>query len=168
MYERKLITFEQYLDYFEYLSFHRFKFMAFSHTDIIKAVFGDQIIKAVKPTNIRKLNFPLTLSEEYGVLFRTAFIVVFKFLIYVLTNDSIISDIAEQIFVEIIESFPTQMDKKDLGQLFLDVSKHLIDQNVSNYIITPRSQLTQEKLDKLYKLTKVYDFRIRLWKPKIA
>ena len=43
--------------------------------------------KNVKPENIKKLNFPLTLSEEYGVPFQIAFGVVWIFLFRLMMDD---------------------------------------------------------------------------------
>ena len=69
LYEQKKITFEQYLNFFAYLSSYRFRFLHLTTEDIEKAVFGDGIIVTLQPERIKWLNFPLTLSEQYGVSF---------------------------------------------------------------------------------------------------
>ncbi len=78
LYEDKQFSFNEYIDYFGYLSSYRFRFLTLNSDDIEKAVFGDEEIRIVNPENMRKLNFPLTLSEEYGVPFQTAFKVQLK------------------------------------------------------------------------------------------
>lgn len=165
LYEQKKISFEEYLDFFGYLSSYRFRFLSFSHDDIIKAVFGDTKIKTVKPENIRKLNFPLTLSEEYGVSFRTAFVVIVRFLVYILTNNAILPETAEKLFIEIIETFPTRIDKKDLGQMLLNRCEQVIEQSTSKFVITPKDKMAQEKVEKLLQIANIYNFSTQLWTP---
>ncbi len=118
LYEEGKVSFDEYLEFFGYLSSYRFRFLSLSHDDIEKAVFGDGKIRTVNSENIKKLNFSLTLSEEYGVLFQTAFSVVVRFLFRVLVDDTILPEIIERIFVEIIESFPKKLIKKTLDKCF--------------------------------------------------
>lgn len=165
LYEIRKITFDEYLDYFGYLSSYRFRFLSVHSNDIEKAVFGDGIIKTVKPENIRKLNFPLTLSEEYGVPFQTAFSVVANFLLKILLDDSIIVEIAERIFIEILESFPSEKSKKDLGQIFLIFCQRVIENKESNSVLLTHNQMFNEKLKDFGKqqafiLIRYYEFRI--------
>ena len=122
LYEQKKITFEEYLKFFPYLSSYRFRFLPLTTEDIEKAVFGDGTIITVQPERIRWFNFPLTLSEQYGVPFGTAFSVVAGFLTKVLIDDAILPEIAERIFVEILSAFPTDKDKRILGKMFLTIS----------------------------------------------
>ena len=157
LYEQGKVSFDEYLNFFGYLSSYRFRFLSLSPDDIEKAVFGDGKIKAIKPQNIRKLNFPLTLSEEYGVPFRTSFMVTTKFLLRVLTDNTIIPDIAEKVFIEIIESFPTKMDKKTLGQMFLRVCIQIIEKSKSKLILNLKRKTTQEKIDLLSQSIQIYD-----------
>jgi len=155
LYEKKQIGFDEYLDYFSYLSSYRFRFLSLNTDDIEKTVFGDGIIKIVKPENIRKLNFPLTLSEEYGVSFQAAFTVVGWFLLRILIDNSVTLDIAEKIFIEILESFPKKMNKKDIGRMLLRVCHKEIDKNKSNFVLYPKNQIN-DKIEKLLKTTEIY------------
>lgn len=157
LYEQGKVSFDEYLNFFGYLSSYRFRFLSLSPDDIEKAVFGDGKIKTIKPQNVRKLNFPLTLSEEYGVPFRTSFMVTTKFLLKVLTDNTIIPDIAEKVFIEIIESFPTKMDKKTLGQIFLRVCIQIIEKSKSKLILNLKSKTIQEKIDLLSQSIQIYD-----------
>lgn len=163
--EQGKMSFDEYLDFFAYLSSYRFRFLSLSFDDIEKAVFGDEKIKVIRTENIRKLNFPLTLSEEYGVPFQIAFAVLCGFLIKILIDDSIIPNIVEKIFIEIIESFPMEKDKGNLGQMLLRVCTKAIAKNKSKWILTKKSNTTQEKIDKLSQATEIFSSGIQIWTP---
>jgi len=164
--EQGKISFDEYLDFFAYLSSYRFRFLSLSSDDIEKAVFGDGKIKVIRTENIRKLNFSLTLSEEYGVSFQNAFAVVVRFLFKILIDDTITSDIVEKIFVEIIESFPMEKEKKNLGQMLLGVCTRTVEKNKSKWILTKKSDTTQEKINKLSQAIEIFSSGIQIWTPK--
>lgn len=166
LYEQGKMSFDEYLDFFAYLSSYRFRFLALSSDDIEKAVFGDGEIKIIKTENISKLNFPLTLSEEYGVPFQIAFTVLCRFLIKIIIDDSVIPDIVEKIFTEIIESFPMEKDKNNLRQMLLRVCTKAIAKNKSKWILTKKSNTTQEKINKLSQVTEIFSSGIQIWTPK--
>lgn len=160
--DQKKITFDQYLNFFSYLSSYRFRFLHLTAEDIEKAVFGDGTIKTVQPERIRQLNFPLTLSEEYGVPFDRAFLVVGRFLIKVLVDDATLPEMAERIFVEVISTFPTDKDKNTLGKMFLLVSVETINKMRQGIIIGTR---VQEKIDLLSQFAEIYGQINNLWTP---
>lgn len=162
LYEQKKIMFEEYLNFFTYLSSYRFRFLNVTTEDIEKAVFGDGAIIAVKPEKIRQLNFPLTLSEQYGVPFDMAFRVVCHFLIKVLVDDAILPEMVERIFTEILSTFPTDKDKRALGKMFLRVSIQVINKTRGDII---RGALAQEKINLLWQLTEIYSGG-DIWKPQ--
>ena len=122
------------------------------------AVFGDDKRKTIKPENIRKLNIPLTLSEEYGVTFQAAFTVIAEFLFKILINDSVSEEIAEKIFIELLESFPTKKNKKYFGQSLLQTCLMTIENNKSNLSLLPK---TEEKVNKLLQTTEIYNSEIQ-------
>ncbi len=161
-YEDGEITFDEYLDYFGYIASYRFRFLFLSPDDIEKAVFGDSKIKIANTQNIRKLNFPLTLSEEYGVTFEIAFKVLIGFLTRVLIDNTIPPDLTQNIFIEIIESFPTKKDKRTLGQLLLETCNLIIEKKYksSELIIFPESKIRQEKVKRLYQCLNIYSQNI--------
>ena len=165
LYEEKLISFDDYLEYYGYLSFYRFRFLQLNSSDIEIAVFGDGEIKTVKPENIRKLNFPLTLSEEYGVPFQTAINVVSVFFLKILIDNTITADIAVKIFVEIIESFPTKENKRDLGQMLLRICLNAIENNKPKYVLLPNIKAINDKYNKLLQATEIYASKVKLWVP---
>lgn len=166
LYEEKQISFGEYLDYFGYLSSYRFRFLNLTSVDIQKAVFGDSVIKTVKPENIRKLNFPLTLSEGYGVPFQTAFRVMGLFFIHVLIDNAITADVAERIFLEILASFPTEMGKKEFGQILVGVCVNIIERNKSRFLVQAENPLLKEKINRLLQTTEIYNAESKLWTPK--
>ncbi|MCG2699640.1 hypothetical protein L6274_01080 [Candidatus Parcubacteria bacterium] len=165
LYEDKRINFNDYLEYFGYLSSYRFRFLSLNPNDIEMAVFGDDKIKTIKPNNIRKFNFPLTLSEEYGVPFQTAFNVVGRFLFKVLTDNTVTADITEKIFIEILETFPTKKNKKELGKMLLRVCLSVIENNKSKFILLPNVQAMNEKFDKLLQATEIYNSEAHILTP---
>lgn len=162
LYEQKKISFEQYLNFFSYLSSYRFRFLPLSTDDIAHAVFGDGVIATIQPEKIRQLNFPLTLSEEYGVTFDTAFLVVGRFLIRVLVDDAILPEVTERVFSEILSTFPAtkEMDKKALGKMFLRVSVQTINNMRQRIIVGTR---VQEKIDRLSQLTEIFGSVNNIW-----
>lgn len=164
LYEQKKITFEQYLNFFTYLSSYRFRFLTLNTEDIEKAVFGDGVIKAVQPEKIRQFNFPLTLSKGYGVPFDCAFVVVGGFLSKVIIDNSIMPEMAERIFAEILFAFPTDMDKSVLGKMFIRVCVQIIYKINQKITIVGR---VQEKIDLLSKLAEIYNAG-NIWRPQVT
>ena len=162
LYEQKKITFEKYLAFFTYLTSYRFRFLPITSNDIEKAVFGDGIVTMVQPERIKWFNFPLTLSEEYGVPFTTSFSVVVIFLMRVLTDDAILPDVAERILLEILSRFPTSKDRRFLGKLLLTVCSREIEKIHKTIIV---GNATQRKIDRLYQFAKIYNAGNKLWTP---
>jgi len=153
LYEMGEIGFDKYLAFFSYLASYRFRFLPITVEDIEKSVFGDGDIKAFAPENIRLLNFPLTLSEDYGVPFDRAFPVVGRFLVKILMDDALVPEMVDKIFVEILETFPTK-NKKELGQMFLTVSVRVINNIQKRMVVSTK---VQEKVDSLTRLIEIYD-----------
>lgn len=156
LYEQGKLNFDKYLAFFSYLASYRFRFLPIIVEDIEKAVFGDGEIKTFSPQNIHLLNFPLTLSKEYGVPFEKAFPVVGRFLVNVLIDDAVVPEMAEKIFAEVIDSFPSDMDKKLLSQMFLRVCVQAINSIQQGMIVGTK---IQEKVDSLSKFIEIYDRR---------
>lgn len=156
LYEKNKIGFDEFLDYFSYLSSYRFRVLPLSMDDIEKAVLGDRKIINFSPENIKKLNLSLILSEEYGVPFKTAFYFVGSFLMKVLTDDSLTIEIAEKIFIEILNAFPTTENKRILGQMLLKVCQEEIEKNKPIFIVSPNNQLIDRKIQRLYQATEIF------------
>lgn len=153
LYEAGEIGFDKYLAFFSYLASYRFRFLPITVEDVEKSVFGDGDIKTFTPENIRALNFPLTLSEDYGVPFDRAFPVVGRFLVKVLMDDALTPEMVDKVFVEILETFPTK-NKKELGQMFLTVSVRVIN-NIQKRMVVSRK--VQGKVDSLARLIEIYN-----------
>lgn len=154
LFELGKITFREYLEYYCYLSSYRCRFLPISSEDMEMAVFGEKAIAIVDPEAIRLFNFPLTLSEEYGVPFDQAFLVVGQFFLKVLIDDSITIDMAERIFGEVLSSFPTDKKKSTLGNMFLQVSVQIINNRAAKIII---GSLTEQKIKVLSQFALIYD-----------
>lgn len=157
LYEDKEISFDDYLEYFGYLSSYRFRFLPFSINDIEIAIFGNGEIKTIKPQNIKKFNFPLILSEEYGVPFKDSFVLLGGFLFKILIDNTITADVIKKIFIEILDSFPTNRSKKDLGQMFLKACINEIENRGAKSVLLQNYQVINEKLDVLLQTTQMYN-----------
>jgi hypothetical protein len=166
LYEEKRVAFAEYLDYFGYLSSYRFRFLSIHSEDLEKAVFGDGTIKTANPENLRKLNFPLTLAEDYGVAFQGAFRVVGRFLLSILIDSAVTLDLAQKIFIEIIDTFPTKMPKEDFGRLLLSVCLQTIEKSKARVFFIPEDDLVRQKVDQLLEVTKLYKLQSKLWTPE--
>lgn len=156
LYEDGKINFDDYIKFFGYLSSYRFRFLPISLDDIFKVIFGYGDIKIVKPENIRKLNLPLTLSEEYGISLQSAYIFISSFLLKILIDNSIPEDTTENIFLEIVKSFPNNVKQKDLSQILLGICFREIEKNKSNKLLIPDLLIVNNKISKLLKTTEIF------------
>ena len=156
LYEEGKVSFDEYLDYFYYLSAYRVRFLPMTTDDLEKAVFGDQVIKIVRPEQLRKFNFGLTLSEEYGVLPRIAFDVVGTFLFRVLVDDAVSADIATKIFVEIVTMFPTTKSRKGFGRILLLLTIQAINESRKRSLVVGSKDRVQEKVDAITEFLRAY------------
>ena len=153
LYEQGKVSFAEYLNYFAYLSYYRVRFLSFAVEDLEKAVYGDQAVKVVRPEELRKFNFPLTLSEEYGVESLVALRVVISFLIRVLLDNALFPDIAQKTFAEIISAFPTKQNRKSFGTFLLDILVKIINQSRQPLIAGKR---IQGKIDAIEAFLRTY------------
>lgn len=157
LYEKDKITFDEYLDFFAYLSSYRFRFLPLSSKDIKKAVLGDKKRKEIKPKNIRKFNFSLTLSKEYGISFRKAFSLVCNFFVEVLINERVKLDVLKEIFIEIIETFPTEKEKKEFGKLLLNSCIEIIKYYNLETVFDLKNENIKKKISNLLEMNKEND-----------
>ncbi|HSY51464.1 MAG TPA: hypothetical protein VLC46_21855 [Thermoanaerobaculia bacterium] len=155
LYEEGKVSFEEYLDYVAYLTAYRVRFLPLTTDDLEKAVFGDQIIKVVRPEQLRKFNFALTLSEEYGVPPPAAFNVVGTFWFRVLVDDSISPEIATRIFIEIVTTFPTKKSRKVFGQTLMFLTVQAINASRRSLVVGSTKQV-QAKVDAVAEFLRTY------------
>lgn len=106
-------------------------------------------MKICVPENIRKLNLSLTLSDEYGVPFKSAFNVLGIFLLKVIQDDSVTIEILERIFFEILNSLPIKINKKYFEKVLVDECEKAIKKAPPKSIILQNDLLIQSKLDRL-------------------
>lgn len=156
LYEEDLVTFSEYLEFFGYLSSYRYRFLTVSPDDIELAVFGDESEKSLTPENIRQFNFPLTLSEEYGVSVDTAFRVVYIFLLRIVLDNNIAIDVAEKLFVETLESLPAKIDKREYGQMLVKVIQYAFGKNKRKDLCRLEDKLRYQKFDSLFALAESF------------
>jgi len=158
--DQKKVSFGEYLDYFGHLSSYRFRFLSLNSDDLEKALLGDRKITNVNIQNIRKFNFSLILSEEYGVSFHSALSVLANFLYKILIDDTIIPDIVEKTFIEIIKNYPMEKYKNILSNMLIEVCVKKIEKDKSIFILTRISDLTKEKIKRLRKAIQIFGSKI--------
>ena len=153
LYEKGKITFDEYLDYFAYLASYRVRFLPFTTDDLETAIVGDGVIKFLRPEQLRKFVFGVTLSEDYGVAPATALQVVGSLLLRLLIDDSVGPDIITKVFVEIVSTFPTKQNRKTFARALLVGVAKAIDASRSRLAIGSR---TSEKVQAIVGFLKVY------------
>jgi hypothetical protein len=156
--EKEKISFNDYLNYFGYLSSYRLRFLSFNRDDLEKSIFGDKHILNLNIQNIKNFNFSLTLSEEYGFSIQSAFSVLAGFLLKILTDDTIIPEVVENIFIEIIDNLPTEY-KKFIGYLLINYCDKEIKKCKSSLILTRPSKVSKEKIKRLNKAIEIFGSR---------
>jgi len=154
LYEDNKISFKEYINYFSYLASYRVSFLSISLEDLEKAVFGDAIIDVVNIEELEKFNFALTLSKEYGVPSRDASLLVGKFVLKLIIDDSVQPDVVEQIFRTIVSSFPTTQNRKFFARALLISFVNTIN-NIQDQI--NMGKRVDEKIDLLYQSIEMYD-----------
>jgi len=165
LYDAGLITFREYLDFFGYLSGYRYRFLPLHPEDIQLAVFGDGDEKIIAPENIRTFNFPLTLSEEYGVSYDTVFRVIGVFLLRILLDNDIAIDSVEKVFVEIIESLPKKINKRDFSRMLVGVCNKLFEKNKPQNLCWLEDKLRHQKFDALSRLIESFSSEVMTLTP---
>lgn len=123
--ERKLISFETFLDYHYYLSLLRFRFLPINAYDIFYAVFGNKQIKILNLKNLKKLNLKLVLSPEYGVIKENVVKCLAAFLVMsILECIYNVQDI-RHIYIELINELPDSYNKKTISLEILSVFEQM-------------------------------------------
>lgn len=166
LYEDDKLSFEEYLEFFGYLTSYRFRFLLINSDDIIKATFGDKEVSVINVKNILHFNFPLTLSESYGVAFHVAFRVVTKFFIKVILDSTVTFDVKETILYQIIDSFPTDLNKKDFGHMILSSCLKVVDHMDKSLLVSINTKNIRREIKKLSQSIDSYGLEIKLWKPR--
>lgn len=129
--QKNLIEYEEYLNYFYYLSSYRYSFLSLQTEDLERAIFWSSKIKTFNVKNLEKFNFPLTLSEEYGVEKTTTSIFMINFLCRLLVDNAIPANLVEEIFKEIVHTVPTK-DSKFLGHILIQWCEKIVKLGLYN------------------------------------
>jgi hypothetical protein len=154
LYEQGKISFEEYLNFFAYLSSYRFKFLPISIDDLEKALFGDGIVITIHAEELRKFNFRLTLSEEYGIPFRAAIGFVGRFLTQLIIDDSLLPEVVLRVFIETVETFPTAQNKRIISRALLGTCVQAINARKYRVIL---GNSVQNKINLLSQFVLTYD-----------
>jgi hypothetical protein len=160
--DKNRINFNEYLKFFGYLSSYRCRFLGLNPNDLERAVFGNNRLNVINIENLHQFNFPLTLSENYGVPFKIAFRVIFEFYIKILSDDTIPFDVKEKILFQLTDSFPTDLNKKDFLQLLLSSCVKEAENMERNIVLSISTQRMRNEINKLFQLKKIYSSEIKL------
>ncbi len=154
LYEQGKISFEDYINFFGYISSYRFKFLPIAIEDMEKAVFGDGAINVVNEKGLRKLNIGLTLSEEYGVPPKVSHSLIVRFLIKLLLDNAVTPQVIEGVFADIVNLFPTKQDRQVFGRSLIVASVQILNKGMT---LVVANQNTQEKINTLTEYIQNYD-----------
>lgn len=154
LYEARKVGLDEFLSYFAYLSSYRVRFLPITTDDLELAVYGDQTVKVIQPEQLRKFNFRLTLSDEYGVTPRAAFQVVGSFLFRILLDDSLSAHMATRTFAEIVSTFPTKLNRKSFGRTLLVGTVKALNSQWRQTVLS--GTRTQEKIDAIAIFLSIY------------
>jgi hypothetical protein len=72
-------------------------------------------------------------------------------------DETVTSEIAEKIFIEILESFPTNLRKKEFGKMLLKICYEAMRSEKPGLILIPKNSIVHTKLKKLLLTTEIYD-----------
>lgn len=148
LFENNEISFNEYLDYYGYLSAYRFRLLYISITDIEKAAENNADSTSQSYLNFSKLNIQLTLSEDYGVPTGVSISLISKIVLRWIFDDRIPKEETQVIFTQILDTFPTKMSPLELGNLLLETSAQLFKMIKSDM---PEAAHSGEKMAMLQK-----------------
>ena len=110
-------------------------------------------------------NFPLVLSEEYGVSFDDALRVIGIFFFRAMMDDTVRLDVLDAIFVEIIEEFPTKMGKKEFGERLLGVCITVFENDTPERFCRLEDKLKYQKIERLLQIAETLNAEARTVTP---
>lgn len=165
LFEKKVITLDEYLDYFYFLTSYRFRFLPLKVEDIRDAIFGKGIINLFRPENIKKLNLNLIISEDYGVPLKLAITLISNFIFSVVNDSTITIEMLEKIVIEILECFPTKLRKFEIGLIILKTCNRLYESSKSKLIFSTGEKDIASKFEAFKKVVDLYKDENRLWTP---
>jgi len=156
MYELGILKFDDYLNYVGLTSSYRFRFISISASDIEKAIFGDELVKNIRLERLAYLNLGLTLSEEYGVTKQECIRVLSFVAANLIRDDSVTIELAEKIFIELIELLPKDYNKLEMINLITAECEKMIRHSAGTSILYLNSKDIRAKLEKLANLKTVF------------
>ncbi|CAM2066717.1 hypothetical protein SCOR_15160 [Sulfidibacter corallicola] len=154
-----LISFEQYLDFFQLLSRFRFAPLPLGESEIKRAIFGMRRIVELNFDNISKLNLPYILSSANGAIRKKVGVLFADFFRELLFDHSISSGIIGKLFAEILKNLPEEMDSTQIGQEILAYCVIASQKGKSAVLYWPSDQVVEQKLFSLFEVLTLCDFR---------
>lgn len=125
IYELHLITLQDYLQYYYFLSKNRYYFLHFSCPEFKQAIFGeynnDQRLK-----NIKLFNIGYTLSKDYGVSEKFVHDLILEIFLLLITNNKIDNIEAISIIDCLITEYPNNNNKENIIRSFYEESREFI------------------------------------------
>lgn len=145
LFEKNILSLEEYLDYFYYLTSYRCHFLQLTADELEKATIinGDPL--TVKPENIRQFNLKFILSKEYGVDSQVALRVIINFLLRVIRNNSISTEDTVRIFEEVNSQFLSEIPF--FSNTAIQVCERIIKNHIKPLETPAISETEQQKLD---------------------
>ncbi len=128
IYELHLITLQDYLQYYYFLSNNRYYFLHFSCSEFKQAIFGeynnDQRLK-----NIKLFNIGYTLSKDYGISEKFVHDLILEIFLLLITNNKIDKIEAISIIDCLITEYPNNNNKENIIRSFYEESREFIVTN---------------------------------------
>ena len=82
-----------------------------------------------------------------------------------MVDDAVALDIVEKMFVEIIESFPTKMNKKEFGERLLGACIAVFENNTPKNLCRLEDKLKYQKIEKLLQVIESFSAESKLVTP---
>jgi len=145
LFEKNILSLEEYLDYFYYLTSYRCHFLQLTADELEKATIinGDPL--TIKSENIRQFNLKFILSKEYGVDPQVALRVIINFLLRVIRNNSISIEDTVRIFEEVNSQFLSEIPF--FSNTAIQVCERIIKNHIKPLGTPAINETEQQKLD---------------------
>ena len=131
LYEKGIVSWEKYLQYFRLLSSYRYFLLPVSVDDMENAVLGPTQSGLVMftPKHLDYFNFALTLSKEYGIADSLAVSIAASFFVRLLLRDDVPEAVAEDIFPRVIIGILAKRKSKVLGREIINICADAVNLN---------------------------------------
>lgn len=152
LYNSKVISYSELLDYHYLLSTFRVKFLSVEVGDLHKCIYGDDtnINKLPAIDNIKKLNLKLVFSEKYGVSQEAVIRFLFEFFMGIIFDCSKDIYSVKKIIKEIQLQLPDNIDSKKLMQFLPQICNEKTHE-ITNKVYYPEYETIRARADIIFK-----------------